>query len=95
MESGNMSKTLLMTMIALTTGGIAMTALPTASAYSCAATEPGTPETDYVAWFCTYYIFGGEAERDVWATVGYVEGAAFGAIQFVWDTFGDDLPPLP
>lgn len=87
-----MSKTLMMTTIAIALGGFALTAVPGASAYACAAGEPGNPVTAYVAHTCTYYVFGGEAREDVDSTIGYVVDETFGTIQFVWDTYGDDLP---
>ena len=87
-----MSKTLLMTTMMIAMGGLALTAMPSASAYTCGAMEPHTYVTDYVARTCTYYIFGGEAREDANATVGFVVDETFEVAQFVWDTFGDDLP---
>ena len=83
---------LLATTLMITMGGLAMAVTPGASAIACATPEPGNYLTDYVARTCNYYIFGGEAVRDVDATVGFVGDQAAETVQFVWDTFGDDLP---
>jgi hypothetical protein len=83
-----MTKTMLVLMVALAMGGILATAVPTASAMYCAGygTLGG-----YVAQKCNYVV-GGEAARDASATVTFVGEEAHETIQFIWDTYGDDLP---
>jgi hypothetical protein len=53
-----MSKILMTTMIAIALAGVALTAMPTTSALTCGAIEPGNEVTQYVARTCTYCVFG-------------------------------------
>ena len=83
-----MTKTMLVLTVALTMGGILATAVPTASAVYCVT---NTHALQYVAQTCNY-VFSGEAGRDAGATVGFVQDEASETVQFIWDTYGDDLP---
>lgn len=87
-----MSKTLKMLAIALTMGGIAAMALPNASALACAShSEPPNFLITYEGQTCNYVV-GGGAAREATQTVVFLEGEAVEIAQYVWDTYGDNLP---
>ena len=79
-----MNRTLWMTMAAFAIMGVASTALPAASA--CYVYEQ-----NYVDHVITY-VCTGEALRDGASTVSYAAEETFETIQFIQDTYGDDLP---
>jgi hypothetical protein len=80
-----MMKTM-MTLIAI--AALAAVAMPPASAAQCATTNP---ELSYVVQTCNY-VLSGEAGDEADATVDHVAGQAEETAQFLWDTYGDELP---